>query len=47
MAGSLSIVGLVLMVGWGLWYWVLRGVQQGTTDLQRRVEALEKTHESK
>jgi hypothetical protein len=45
MAGSLTIVGIALIIGWGVWWWLLRGHQQGTADLLRRVEDLEKQYE--
>lgn len=47
MAGSLAIVGIVLIVGWAVWYWLLRGHQQGLAEMARQVEDLEKHHESK
>jgi hypothetical protein len=47
MAVPLSVVGVVLIVGWGVWYWLLRGHQQSTAEMLRQVEDLEKHHEPK
>lgn len=47
MAGTLTIVGVVLLVGWAAWWWLLRGHQQGVEDLMHRVDELEQRHESR
>ncbi len=41
MAGTLAVVGGVLLVGWAAWWWLLRGHQQGLEDLAQRVADLE------
>lgn len=46
MAGTLAVVGGVLLVGWVIWWWLLRGHQRGVADLLRRAEEMDKQHES-
>ena len=46
MGGTLALVGVVLIVGWGVWWWLLRGHQQEVADLAQQIDALEKRHES-
>lgn len=46
MASALVVVGVVLCVGWGLWWWLLRGHLEQTSAMLKRLEELEQRHES-
>jgi type VI protein secretion system component VasK len=46
MDSTLLVVAVVLCVTWGVWWWLMRGNLDRTAALTRRVEELEKRHES-
>lgn len=45
MMTTLALVGGALLVGWAVWWWLLRGHQRDVAALMDRVEKLDQTHE--
>lgn len=44
MLGTLGIIGIVLCLGWAVWWWLLRDHAAGLAELQREAEELERRH---
>lgn len=47
MDSVLVIMAAVLVVGWGVWWWLIRAHLEHTAALSRKVEELERKHESR
>lgn len=44
---GLIVMAVALWVGWGVWWWLIRGNTEGAVKLAKRLEELEKRYESK
>lgn len=47
MDNVLIMMAVALWVGWGVWWWLIRGNTEGAVKLARQLEELEKRNEPK
>lgn len=41
------LVGVVLWIGWGVWWWLTRANAEGLARLEAQIKDIERKHESR